>query len=455
MRRFALPLLAASSLLLVCVGNASTRSRYGGAAHVATHIALNSLDPSDPSQGESVARRNISRLIFDTLVTLDDRGKPLASLAGSWQPESGNQRWQFRLRSGVSFHDGTPLASDIVAASLRAANPNWRVFSAGNAVTIETDAPSSEFPAELALPRNAIARRDGAKLLGTGPFAVADWQPGKKLSLRARDDYWGGRPFVDSIEIELGKNLREQMISLDLGKMDFIEIPPEQAHRAAAEGRRVESSTPIELMALVFSRDRQSPEEGKLRQALAFSIDRSSLNNVLLQGGGEPAGGILPNWLTGYAFLFPRDTNLERARQARDAVRQVPTWTLGYDAGDPAARMVAERIALNARDGGLVLQPTISVSSDVRLVRIPLASLDAGIALRNVAAALGLPQPRLSGNSAADLYAAESVLLESQRIIPLLHLRVSYGIGANVKNWTQDPAGGWRLNDVWLGMAKP
>src|SRR2546422_7007982 len=71
------------------------------------------------------------------------------------------------------------------------------------------------------------------------------------------------------------------------------------------EGRRVESSAPTELIALVFSRDRQSPEDGRLREALALSVDRGSMNTVLLQGGGEPAGGLLPNWMTGYAFLFP------------------------------------------------------------------------------------------------------------------------------------------------------
>ena len=138
-------------------------------------------------------------------------------------------------------------------------------------------------------------------------------------------------------------------------------------------------------MGLVFSRDAQSAEDGKLREALALSIDRESMNNVLLQGGGEPAGTLLPGWMSGYAFLFPTAIDLQRARQARDEVQQAPVWTLGYDASDPLARVIAERIALNARDAGLTLQTTATAAADMRLVRMPLPSLDAWVALSELA----------------------------------------------------------------------
>jgi len=444
----------ATSLLLAGIAVGATRPHYGGALRVAVRATPISLDPTDSGQPDSFARRNLSRLIFDTLVRLDDRGRPQPALANSWQPEPGNQRWQFYIRHGVTFQDGAPVTSDAIAASLRVANPNWKVFPTGEAVVIECDSPAPDLPAELALPRNGIAKRDG-KLTGSGPFAITRWDPGKKLTLAARDDYWGGRALVDSVEIEMGKNFREQMIALDLGKADLIEVPPEQAQRAAMEGRLLESSAPTELMALVFSRDRQSPEDGRLREALALSVDRGSMNTVLLQGGGEHAGGLLPNWMTGYAFLFPTDADLPRAHQARSEVRQAPAWTLGYDASDPVARNIAERIALNARDAGLALTLTTTTAADVRLVRIPLTSLDAHIALTTVAAALGLPHPKFNGNSVHDLYAAETALLQSQRVIPLLHLRAASAMSGAVRNWTGDRDGSWRLQDVWLGTEKP
>jgi peptide/nickel transport system substrate-binding protein len=414
-----------------------------------------SLDPADSSRPDASGLRGLARLVFDTLVILDDRGQPQPALSPSWQVNPGNQRWQFSIRRGVTFHDGTALSSDAVAASLRAVNPNWKVFATGEAVVIECDAPTPDLPAVLALPRYGIAKRAGGKLTGSGPFAINLWEPGKKLTLSARDDYWAGRAFVDSIEIEMGKSLREQMISLDLGKADAVEVAPDQARHAVLEGRRLQSSAPAELMALVFSRDPQSAEEGKLREALALSIDRDALNSILLQGGGEPAGALLPNWMSGYAFLFPSAVDLQRARQTRGEVPQGPAWTLGYDASDPLARVITERIALNARDAGLTLQPTNSATADVRLLRVPLASLDTQVALTDLAVRLGLPQPQFNDESANGLYLAESALLQSQRVIPLLHLRTAAAISARVRDWAEGLEGDWPLQNIWLETEKP
>ncbi len=193
----------------------------------------------------------------------------------------------------------------------------------------------------------------------------------------------------------------------------------------------------------------------KLREALAFSIDRDAMNNVLLQGGSEAAGSFLPNWMTGYAFLFPTAIDLQRARQARDAVRQAPVWTLGYDASDPLARVIAERIALNASDAGLIIQTTAAAAADIRLVRMRLPSLDPQVALSELAGAVGLPQPKFDGDPASSLYAAESALLQSQRVIPLLHVRTSVALGANVMGWQEDPDGSWPGQSVWLETGKP
>jgi hypothetical protein len=260
---------------------------------------------------------------------------------------------------------------------------------------------------------------------------------------------------VDSVEIEMGQGFREQMLALDLGRADLIEVAPEQAHRAAAEGRRVESSAPVELMALIFARDAQSTEDIRLRQALSFAIDRQALNSVLLQGGGEPTGALLPNWMTGYAFLFSTNADLAQANQVRSQLRQASPWTLSYDASDPVERVLAERIALNARDAGLQLQLTNSATADLRLVRIPIASLDRRVALTTLEAAVGVPLSTLSADSAEDFYSAERLLLESRRVIPLLHARVSFGVSGTVRNWSEGPGGGWRLPDVWLGAGKP
>ena len=188
MRRFVLALLAASSLLGVGVARAATRARYGGTLRVELRAAPASLDPAEAALSGSLAGSNLTSLIFDTLVTLDERGTPQPALAVSWQPEPGNQRWQFKLRHGITFQDGTALTADQVAASLRVANPSWRISPEGDEVVIERDSPAPDLPAELAEARNGIAKRGGATILGTGPFVVSYWDAGKKLTLAANND---------------------------------------------------------------------------------------------------------------------------------------------------------------------------------------------------------------------------------------------------------------------------
>jgi ABC-type transport system substrate-binding protein len=450
MRLTGLRLLVGSSLLCALSARGAVRPHYGGTLHVEMRTAPMSLDPAESNQPDWPGSRNLFSLLFETLVSLDEQSKPEPALASSWQAEPGNQRWQFFLRHGITFQDGTAVTPEAVATSLRRTNPTWKVFSEGEAIIIERDSPTPDLPVELTLPRNSIVKREGGRVSGTGPFAVLQWDPGKKLSLTARDDYWDGRPFLDTIEIALGKNFREQMISFDLGKAQLIEIAPEQAHRAAAEGRRVLSSAPVELIALVFTRDPQSPADGRQRQALALSIDRDLLSTVVLQGGGEPTGGLLPNWITGYGFLFPASINLELARQVRSEIPHTTAWTLGYDATDPTARVIAERIVLNARDAGLGIQIASASGVDLRIVRIPVISLDARIALGELAAGLGFPQPKFGSNSIDDLYSAESKLLQSQRVIPLLHVRAEYGVAGTVRNWRTARDGSWDLPSVWL-----
>jgi peptide/nickel transport system substrate-binding protein len=452
MRLTGFPLLAASSLLCAVSASGATRPHYGGTLHVQMRAAPISLDPSGCNQFDC---RNLFGLLFDTLVSLDEQGRTEPALASSWQAEPGNQRWRLLLRRGVTFHDGSSVTPDAVAASLRRTNPTWKVFSEGETVIIERDSPAPNLPAELTLPRNGIVNRDGGKISGTGPFAVDRWDPGKKLLLSARDDYWNGRAFLDAIEIEMGKRFREQMISFDLGKAQVIEVAPEQARRATTEGRRVESSAPVELIALVFSHDPQLPDDGRQRRTLALSIDRELLNTVVLQNGGEPAGGLLPNWMTGYAFLFPAAIDLALARQVRSEIPHTTSWTLGYDSTDPMARVIAERVALNARDAGLGIQITSTSIADLRLVRIPLISLDPQIALGELLMGLGLSPPKFASGSIDDLYGAENKLLQSQRVIPLLHLRTAYGVSNTVRHWRTARDGNWRLADVWLAAERP
>jgi peptide/nickel transport system substrate-binding protein len=451
MKHFSWQWLVISSLVVGAAAVAETRPQYGGTLRVAMRAAPASLDPADNGQIDLLAGRNLTFLMFETLVTADADGRLHPGLATAWAT-TDNQHWQFRLRHGVKFHDGTALTVEAVAASLRFANPGWKVGSEADSVVIELDRADPRLPAELALPHNAIVKREpGGKLSGTGPFHVADWQPGKKLALAAEENYWKGRPYLDAVEIELGRNPHDQLMTLELGKADLVEVPPEQSHRVAMEGRPVVTSEPMELIALVFARDVQTPAEKSLREALALSVDRGSIRSVLLQGTGRPAGSILPEWMTGYAFVFPAEADLVEARRDRETVNVAPMLTVGYDAGDSISHLLAERIALNARDAGLALQPTTAATADLQVRRIALVSSDPWIALVEVAAATGLARPTSEGASVEELYTAEQSMLATQRLIPLFHLPAAFAASPAVRDWKPGADGSWDLADAWLG----
>jgi len=321
------------------------------------------LPSADASRSDDVAEaRALNRLralIGDRLVRLDASGRPQPALAISWEHDAANVKWTFKLRPAVSWHDGSAVTAADVAAALEGLVPDRPWSVAGDTLEIDTASPWPEFPVYLATAPGADVLRKaggqpGAALVGTGPFRVAEWQPARRVVLVANEDYWGGRPYLDGIQIEMGRSSRERLIDLELDKADLAELGPAEARRAQQEGRRVWTSVPVELLALQFNLSRPETRERRLREAIARSIDRATIQKVLLQNYGEPSGAILPEWLSGFAFLFATARDLDRARQLRSGM-DPPPLKVGYDSSDALARQVAERVAVNARDAGIRL----------------------------------------------------------------------------------------------------
>jgi ABC-type transport system substrate-binding protein len=203
----------------------------------------------------------------------------------------------------------------------------------------------------------------------------------------------------------------------------------------------------VRLLVLAFGR---RIDDARVREALAWTVDRSTIHNVLLQRQGEVSGGLLPQWLSGYAFLFPVNQDLTRARAALAGVTAAER-TLSLAVPDPANRRIADRIALNARDAGLMLSVApLSSIADLRLVEVRIDSSDPARALAGVAAALGLPEPPRNDAPEA-LYTAERSLLEGFRVIPLFHLPDAYGVNPRVKGGPGiTPLGEWRFENLWV-----
>jgi len=411
--------------------------------------APNSLEL--PAGGTPVDYWDAARIlapVADNLVEIDVAGHTEPVLALTWQSDSNGKRWQFTLRRGVKFHDGSAASAATVAQILGERHSDWTVRGVGDLLTIESDSPMPSLLAELALPRNAILKRSANGLpVGTGAFRIADFQPGKLLKLVANEESWAGRPFADAIEIDLGRSQRDQAIALELGKTDLIEAPL-QAAPANGGSQRVRTSLPVELLALVFTANSKA-HDARVREALALAIDRKPIQSVLLKGAGEPATSILPNWMTGYSRIFPMQANVQRAKVVLADSRQ-PALTLSYDPRDPQAQLIAERIALNAREVGITLRVALSGIADVSLIRIALPSPDPATSLREAARELALQQPLIHGSSVDDLYQAERTLLDGHTVIPLFHLPVASAAGARVRNWQPGATGNWNLSDIWL-----
>lgn len=458
MKRIGFLLLVILNSLMASEARAGSRPQYGGTLHVAMQNATATLDPSDRTEPDSIARRSLTSLLFETLVDTDITGRVQPSLADQWQASRDHQHWQFHIRSGVKFSDETPLTAELAAASLRGSNPAWKISLQAEDVIIDLDSSDPELAAEIALPQNAIVKREGSTLIGTGPFHITEWQPAKKLVLTASEDCWRGRPFLDAVEIEMGRSVRDQRTALGLGKDDLVEIAPEQARRFPRDKYSILVSQPIVLLALQFGRNEANPDEKIMRQALSLAIDRTSIRTVLLQGAGQPTAGLLPSWISGYAFVFPAQSDLAKARQLRSQVRVSASSTLSYSLNDSLARVLAERITLNARDAGLAIQVgSSSTAADIHLIELPIASSNPWIALREITAQSGLStvgNQKRSG-SVEDLYHAEQTALSSERLIPLFHLPAAYATSPGLKHASVRPDGSWDLSDAWLEQTRP
>jgi peptide/nickel transport system substrate-binding protein len=446
MKRIGFLLLAAISLTQAA--SAATRPRYGGTVRVMLQSTPNALEmPSNSTPADYWEAARMLSLVADNLVTIDAPDRAHAALAVAWQSDTTGRHWQFTVRHGVKFHDGSAASAGAVAQILGGLHSDWSVHSSGDLLTIDTETYWPSLLAELALPRNLILKRNANGLpIGTGAFRVTEWQPGKLLKLAANEESWSGRPFLDAVEVQFGKSLRDQAIALELGKADVIEAAGQAAGSNGSP--RIRTSLSIELMALVFSANSQA-QDVRLRQALALSIDRKPIQSVLLKGAGELAASILPNWMAGYSSVFSTQANLPRARTLLAQSRQ-PSLPLSYDPRDPQAQLIAERIALNAREAGITVQVSLSGAEDLRLVRVVLPSADPATSLREAARQLGLPQPVVRSNAVEDLYQAEHGLLEGSAVIPLFHLSVTGVASAHVRAWAPDRLGGWNLQDVWL-----
>jgi hypothetical protein len=509
LRRFAAISISlfAAQLLTGTLVTAITRPRYGGTLRVEVHAVSVSLDPRGWQMGslEAAGNEKLAELVYERLVALDNYGRFQPVLATDWSHDASSRRWQFTIRAGVRFSDGSMLTTADVVTALQPLLPGTQQISvSGNAIVIKSGVPAPDLLEQLASGRYFIYRvlASGA-FAGTGPFILGDasagaGQSGEKdsaspragtssgtasrsggahLFFRANEDTWSGRAFVDGIDVALGVPPLRAMFDLQLGKADLIELSPDLVPRAKQAGLRIWTSELMTLYGLRFDEAQSSASDVRLREALSLSFDRGTVANVLLQKQAEPAAALLPQWLSGYAFLFKVDTNLERAKELRrglpsnEAAGAEPLRLRVDPAGD-LAKLLGERVAVNARQAAIVVQVfsrpfthagvAAPVSSPppagVHLFAWHYSSLSPRAELDSMFAAYNLTEASEVNATSTDygqLYAREQRILEEWRVLPLVMEAEAVGLGPTVRDWMPASWGEWHLADVWLEVPEP
>jgi len=492
----------AAQILLGSPATAARHPRYGGTLRVEVHALRVSLDPREWQAGslESATNQKMAELVFERLVALDNYGRFQPALATEWSHDGSTKRWRFLIRAGVKFPDGTALGAEDVVAALQPLLPATEQISAsGNAIVIQSSVPEPDLLEQLASGRYFVYRAlASGVLVGTGPFVLgevpmgggqgAEQNPGSSRSqasggatspgggvhlyFRANQEAWSGRPFLDGIDVTLGVPPLRAMFDVQLGKADLIELVPELVPRARQANLRVWSSEPLTMYGLRFDDTQVAASDVRLREAFSLSLDRGTMASVLLQKQAEPAAALLPQWLSGYAFLFGVDTNLERAKELRRALPAneaagAALLRLRVDPAGDLAKLLGERVAVNARQAAIRVEviarpvPRAGAAATapadppagVHLFAWHYSSLSPRAELDSLFAAYNLTEPSAVNAASTDheqLYARERRVLEDRRVLPLIVEAESVGLGANVRDWMPARWGEWHLDDVWL-----
>jgi ABC-type transport system substrate-binding protein len=430
----------------------AARPRYGGT------LKLETTDAG--------AMRWVNGLAYEGLVGVDASGVLRPALATSWNSDARGRSWTFRLRHGVKLHDGSTLQPPQIAALLRDVHGDWQINTEGDALVVDPGREMSDLPSQLADSSNAMAIRHGAgAAVGSGPFRIERVAAGL-IALRAHEEYWDSRPFLDSVEVRTSRSPAEQLMDIETARADIVSIQPTDVRRIEQRQLRIESSGPLELVALAFEPPLATGASDAVRRTLAATIDRAAIARVVLQGRAEPATSMLPQWLSGYApFVLDRNA----APLSRSAVAALPadrrTLALRVTPSDPVAQAVAQRIAVNARDAGFVL--TVQAPAglgprfDVRLMRLSFRAAAPPDALSDLMTGLG---PRIlallgritrpdTGASLEEVLLAERAMLATDIVVPVVHIPELYAVGPRVQSWNGPavlPSGAWNLANVWL-----
>lgn len=325
--RCRLPSLVLSAALAVCLPGCAPKEEPRG-PEVALRIGT--ALPRQGMVGGGVSGA-VLMLTTEAMVTNEPDGRQSGRLASSWTWNADHTVLRMKLRPDVLFHGGTRLTPEIAAQALRASIHAHQAFSFGSVssvaasgedtIELKLTAPDSFLLPDLSL---VSLRMPGHPELGTGPFQVTGDSGGKKslTVLRAFDRYYGGRPTVDRIDIEIFENQRQAWAAMMRGGLDVLhEVSADALEFVQAETTVNTYSFPRSYyIPLVFNVNRPVLRRADVRRAINEGIDKNALVKDGMRGRGRPADG--PIWPEHWAYSSSQRTftfNPDAARLRLDS----------------------------------------------------------------------------------------------------------------------------------------
>ncbi|MDQ3400052.1 MAG: ABC transporter substrate-binding protein [Chloroflexota bacterium] len=342
----------------------------------------------DPHKTPAFTAARVFELVYSYLMRLDENVGVQTDLAESATTSADGKQVTIKLRKGVKFHNGDALTSaDVKYTYDRIIDPKnaavARSFFADvgtitapdeSTVMFELKAPNAALLAYMAHPNTGVvskkigeANADLSKketVIGSGPFKLAEWVPDNFMRFEANRDYYvAGQPYLDGLRINVVPDEQALTAALRTKAADMaIVLDAKVARTLRGEASLVLSAKPSLSYHLLFVNTKRKPfDDLKVRQAIAYAIDRQAIIDAVAFGEGEVAGPIAPA-LTNFALpvsgypLYKRD--IAKAKQLLQEANAGPIeFTMLTQTSEPAyAKDIAQLVQAQLAEIGVKMR---------------------------------------------------------------------------------------------------
>lgn len=369
------PLVLIAAVLIAAISACSTGERVdlGGAASGNLIAAIaGEPDQLDPQKTSAYFSFEVLENVYDTLVEPDQDLQMRPALAQSWEVSADQLTWTFHLRTGVTFHDGTPFSADDVVYSFsriideKLSNAYKLTAITGvtapdpSTVTITVSHPTPNLLTNIGgFKGMAIVQRKNvesgaiaAHPVGTGPFAFQSQKSGDSITLKANPHYWGGPPPVSGVTFRFIPESSTALSALQAGEIDWTDsVPPQRVDELKNDDSITMGVTPSnDYWYLTLNEARKPWNDVRVRQAIAYGIDRSAIVQATSYGTATVNELAIPTgspWYTEY-HRYSRDLDKAKSLLQQAGVGKVDLdmmATSEYPETVTAAQIIADNLA--------------------------------------------------------------------------------------------------------------